>query len=188
VKFVVTKERKDNWFFPLLFCCCYWIRDPGWIKIRFGNRINSRIRNTLKNEGFETVSVETGRYGTLAYLPPYRTAPDHTVRYIPLHPTVVLIDPNVQDEDDEVNSQEEDSQDEMADSQDEDAGSQDEDAGSQDEAAGSQDEAAGSQDEAAGSQDEAAGSQDEGRRGEEEESFRAEADNKSRKRKPRKAD
>ncbi len=34
VKFVATKKGKTTNFFAFLFCCCCWIRDPGWIKIR----------------------------------------------------------------------------------------------------------------------------------------------------------
>ncbi len=33
VKYVATKEDMTTNFTPL-FCCCFWIRDPGWVKIR----------------------------------------------------------------------------------------------------------------------------------------------------------
>ncbi len=39
-KFVATKKGKTTRFSPLLFCCCCWIRDPGWRKIRIRCRIN----------------------------------------------------------------------------------------------------------------------------------------------------
>jgi hypothetical protein len=29
VIFVATKKRQDNNIFSPLFCCCFWIRDPG---------------------------------------------------------------------------------------------------------------------------------------------------------------
>ncbi len=34
VKFVATKKVWQQIFFTPLFCCCFWIRDPGWVKIR----------------------------------------------------------------------------------------------------------------------------------------------------------
>jgi hypothetical protein len=39
VKFVATKKRFDNkFFFTPLFCCCFWIRDPEWVKIRIRDK------------------------------------------------------------------------------------------------------------------------------------------------------
>ncbi len=29
VKFMATKKGITNFFFTPLFCCCFWIRDPG---------------------------------------------------------------------------------------------------------------------------------------------------------------
>ena len=46
VKFVATKKLKKVWqqfFFTPFFCCCFWIRDPEWVKIRIrdtGSGIN----------------------------------------------------------------------------------------------------------------------------------------------------
>ena len=34
VKFVATKKGLTTYFFSPLFCCCFWIRDPGWVIIR----------------------------------------------------------------------------------------------------------------------------------------------------------
>ncbi len=30
---MATKKESTTNLFPLLFCCCFWIQDPGWIKI-----------------------------------------------------------------------------------------------------------------------------------------------------------
>jgi hypothetical protein len=39
VKFVATKkDMTTNFFFTPLFCCCFWIRDPGWVKIRIRDK------------------------------------------------------------------------------------------------------------------------------------------------------
>ncbi len=45
VKFVVTKKILTTNFFTPLFCCCFWIRDPGpeildpeWVKIRIRDK------------------------------------------------------------------------------------------------------------------------------------------------------
>jgi hypothetical protein len=32
------KSYDNNFFFTPLFCCCFWIRDPGWVKIRIRDR------------------------------------------------------------------------------------------------------------------------------------------------------
>ncbi len=48
VKFVATKKVLPQIFFhPSLFCSCFWIRDPGWVKIRIRvPKYTFRIRNT----------------------------------------------------------------------------------------------------------------------------------------------
>ncbi len=40
VKFVATKKgmTTNKFFFTPLFCCCFWIRDPGWVKIRIRDK------------------------------------------------------------------------------------------------------------------------------------------------------
>ncbi len=39
LKFVATrKDRTTKSFFPFLFCCCCWIRDPGWINVRIRDK------------------------------------------------------------------------------------------------------------------------------------------------------
>ncbi len=30
-----------NFFFTCLFYCCFWIRDPGWVKIRIRDKLVS---------------------------------------------------------------------------------------------------------------------------------------------------
>ncbi len=44
-KFMATKKGVTTIFYHLLFCCCFWIRDPrsgtpdpGWVKIRIGDK------------------------------------------------------------------------------------------------------------------------------------------------------
>ncbi len=37
VKFVATKQGMTTIFTPL-FCCCFWIRDPRWVKIRIRDK------------------------------------------------------------------------------------------------------------------------------------------------------
>ncbi len=52
--FVATKKgRKTNFF--ILFCCCFWIRDPG-SEIRDGKKSGFRIRD--KHTGSATLVVE----------------------------------------------------------------------------------------------------------------------------------
>ena len=34
VKFVATKKSLTTNFFTPLLCCCFWIRDPEWVKTR----------------------------------------------------------------------------------------------------------------------------------------------------------
>jgi hypothetical protein len=34
----VDTKKVEQIFFPLLFCCCCWIRDPGWIKLRIRDK------------------------------------------------------------------------------------------------------------------------------------------------------
>jgi hypothetical protein len=39
VKLVATKNgMTTNFFFTRLFCCCFCIRDPGWVKIRIRDK------------------------------------------------------------------------------------------------------------------------------------------------------
>jgi hypothetical protein len=38
VKFVATKIGLTINFFTPLFCCCFWIRDPEWVKIRIRDK------------------------------------------------------------------------------------------------------------------------------------------------------
>ncbi len=38
VKFVATKKGLITNFFTPLFCCCFWIRDPEWVKIRIRDK------------------------------------------------------------------------------------------------------------------------------------------------------
>ncbi len=39
VKFCGYIKRFDiKFFFTSLFCCCFWIRDPGWVKIRIRDK------------------------------------------------------------------------------------------------------------------------------------------------------
>ncbi len=39
VKFVATKQGMTTiYFFTPLCCCCFWIRDPGWVKIRIRDK------------------------------------------------------------------------------------------------------------------------------------------------------
>ncbi len=37
MKFVATKKGMTN-FFTTLFFCCFWIRDPGWVKTRIRDK------------------------------------------------------------------------------------------------------------------------------------------------------
>ncbi len=32
------KSYDNKFFFTPLFCCCFWIRDPGWVKIRIRDK------------------------------------------------------------------------------------------------------------------------------------------------------
>jgi hypothetical protein len=36
--FVATKKGRTTYFFTPLFCCCLWIREPGWTKSGSGIR------------------------------------------------------------------------------------------------------------------------------------------------------
>ncbi len=36
---MATKKGRTTNFFSLLFCCCFWIRDPGWTKIRIRDNV-----------------------------------------------------------------------------------------------------------------------------------------------------
>jgi hypothetical protein len=48
---MAPKKRYDNkFFFTPVYHCCFWIRDPGWVKIR--------IRD--KNPGSATLQKGTG--------------------------------------------------------------------------------------------------------------------------------
>ena len=38
MKFLATKNFLTNIFFHPLFCSCFWIRDPGWVKIRIQDK------------------------------------------------------------------------------------------------------------------------------------------------------
>ncbi len=45
LKFMVTRKSMTTNIFPSLFCCCFWIRDPGsqirdpgWVKIRIWDK------------------------------------------------------------------------------------------------------------------------------------------------------
>jgi hypothetical protein len=50
---------RTNFFFTPLFSCCFWIRDPGWVKIRIRDPgLTSRIRNADSNSGISTVLAE----------------------------------------------------------------------------------------------------------------------------------
>ncbi len=35
---MATKKYDNQFFFTSLFCCCFWIRDPGWVKIRIRDK------------------------------------------------------------------------------------------------------------------------------------------------------
>jgi hypothetical protein len=38
LKFVATKKVRQQIFFTPLFCCCFWVRDSGWVKIRIRDK------------------------------------------------------------------------------------------------------------------------------------------------------
>ncbi len=38
MKFVATKWYDNKFCFTPLFCSCFWIRDPGWVKIRIRDK------------------------------------------------------------------------------------------------------------------------------------------------------
>ncbi len=58
VKSVATKKVMTTiFFFKPLFCSCFWIRDPGWVKIRIRDPGWVKIRIRDKHPGSATLGI-----------------------------------------------------------------------------------------------------------------------------------
>jgi hypothetical protein len=67
VKFVATKKGlTTNFFCTPLFCCCFWIRDQEWVKIRIRDPEWVKIMILDKHSGSATLFVTL--YSNMDYL------------------------------------------------------------------------------------------------------------------------